>query len=725
VAARDLNSFLGRRQRSKRVRRRPSTWRSRRIITVVLIATALICARAVDVPARATSSAKWSLPFPQTISYHTLSVDRSVQCGRSDATFSQQVHAEGLDTYEIYLVDGTRGSCGRRKAEQMKHLSPAKMVLEYESPAAEDPRAWPGGTWAGYYLLMNRTTALASLDSLQTDIPVADPTLFSVGDTAVMWAPTPSDPYANSEWITVTAINGAVLTVTRDFFGTGALTFDSPPLIAAAVTGSGYPLPNVNLSSIAPVNPATGQRANQWLAANMIADFTPSTTSAPTLDGMELDAAASRVMGTNKNGAIKNADCDGDGLIDYCQTNVGTNQQVDAYAIGYDDFLHMLQQGLASYDTDPRRPPKMLLADGDLGLRSIEIQGAEFESYPSWDNYTYSSAALQQLGTWHDEAGTPGNRLSYAFTKDATPLYPAAGCVTPAQGGSCRNANFRFGMVSSLLFACASSYNDGASYTHAEPWDEEGTVDQSVTGLAPGYLGQPVRNATRLRRFTSDELTLNGSFEQDLTGVTFHTGVLGALAITQDTTTAAPYSGAASLRADVSALSLDPNVAESRVQIAIAPVTPGEYTVEFWAKANNTVAGPAAMNLAVAFPGVTGPPDAALLTPAWRHYVLQFAPTAPVDTAAALKFGVGAEIGQYWIDGVSVHAGTAGIIMREFTNGIVVLNDSFSDQANVPLPDGPYHHIAGVQDTSANDGTSVGSMLPVIPAKDGVILLRG
>ena len=62
---------------------------------------------------------------------------------------------------------------------------------------------------------------------------------------------------------------------------------------------------------------------------------------------------------------------------------------------------------------------------------------------------------------------------------------------------------------------------------------------------------------------------------------------------------------------------------------------------------------------------------------------------------------------------------------REFTNGIVVLNDSFSNQTNVPLPGGPYHHINGVQDRSVNDGTEVGSRLPAIGAKDGEILLRG
>jgi hypothetical protein len=61
---------------------------------------------------------------------------------------------------------------------------------------------------------------------------------------------------------------------------------------------------------------------------------------------------------------------------------------------------------------------------------------------------------------------------------------------------------------------------------------------------------------------------------------------------------------------------------------------------------------------------------------------------------------------------------------REFTNGIVVLNDSTSTQTNVPLTGGDYRHINGVQDTSVNDGTDVGAALPAIAAKDGEVLLR-
>jgi hypothetical protein len=668
------------------------------------------------------SSVSWNLAYPQTISYHTLSDDAAVRCGQSDSVFDSQVASEGLADYEIYMVVGQRGSCGRRKAEQMKQLHPQKMVLVYESPAADSPLQWPGGTWAGYYLLMNRTTALTPVDSTTTQITVADAAAFTVGDTAVMWSPSPSDPYANSEWLSVTAINASTLTVQRNFLGTGLLSYSTPPLIAAAATGSGYPLPDTNLSSVAPINPATGQRAYQWLAANMLSDFAASAPGAPTLDGMELDAAASRPVVQNDNGTLKNVDCDGDGIIDNCQMNVGSPQQVDAYGVGYDAFVQLLKQGLTVYDTDPTQPAKMLLADAQNGLRSIgALDGAEYESFPSWDDYTYSSPALETLGVWSSEAGGAGSHLSYSFTKDATPLYPQAGC-----GGTtdawCRNADYRYGMVAALVLGGASSYNNEASFGYAQDWDEEATIDRSTTGLAPGYLGVPQGPPVRITRYSSGQLVANGNFT-DLTGVTGTGLTPTSLTISRDTTTA--VTGGASLRIDNSGLSANPALCESKATLTITGSTsPGEYTVDFWAKAQNTSTGPGALNMGVSLAGIAGPPQRVLVTPTWTQYYLQINQTTPT-TKSTVKFCVGESVGHYWIDGVHVHRGTAGIVTREYTNGIVVLNDSFTTQTNIPLADGPYHHINGVQDRTVNDGTSVGSVLSSIAAKDGIILLRG
>ena len=724
-------------QISTRSIRRHSPWlrKHRRSISVAL-ATVVVgaSALALSVSGAAPATATWNLPYPRTMSYRILGEDRDIKCTVSDSVFEQQVAAAGLDQYEIDVVDGFRGGCLRMKAEQFKRLYPSKMVILYESPTADSPLQWPGGTWAGYYLLMNRTSAVDAVAAGQTTISVANPSAFKVGDTAVMWSPTPDDAYANSEWVSVKGILGSTLLVTRDFFGTGAQTYTSPPLIAAAATGPGYPDPDVNFSSVAPVNPANGERANQWMATNIVNDFAPMAPGSPTLDGVEFDAAAWSPSVHNTNGTLENLDCNGDGIVDYCNTNDGTSAQVNAYGVGYDTFVQAVKQQLTVYDTDASRPPKMVLADGDAGLRSLgSVDGAEFESFPSWDNYTYSSAALATLGVWQTADTAPGPHLSYAFTKDVTPVYPQAsdlnpaGCITPAQGGTCRNGEYRYGMAAAMMWGGANAYNNEASFGYAQRWDEEATIDQSTTGLVPGYLGQPLGPPIRDTRYDSPlNLATNPGFETDLTAVTPTSIVPGALTVSRDTTTAAPGMGTASLRINVTGQPANPSLTDSRVFDGVTgPITPGEYTVTFWAKGVNNAAGPQPVNLGIGLDGATGAPQVILLTNQWKHYHLQINATALALKNTSLKFSVGGQIGSYWLDGIKVHRGTGGLITRQFTNGIVVLNDSFSTQTNVPLPGGPYHHINGVQDRTVNDGTEVVSKLPVIAAKDGEILLRG
>jgi hypothetical protein len=683
--------------------------------------------------APATVPAAWNLAYPRTMSYWVLGWDRNIKCGQPDSVFRQEVVSEGLDKYAIDLVAGRRGECSRLKGEQFKRLYPDKLLIQYQSPAADDPRTWPGGSWAGYYLMMNRTSATGAVSGLQTSISVADPAVFSVGDTAVMWLPTPSDPYANSEWVSVKAIHGPTLTVTRNMFATGMQTYPTAPFIAAAATGPGYPNPDLNLSNVAPSNPANGLRANQWMAHNVISDFAPSTKGAPTLDAVEFDTASWTPPAQNTNGAVKNVDCDGDGAIDYCNRDVGTARQTNTYGLGVDAFMRTVKQGLTRYDTDPGRPPKMVFADGEMGLRSLDsVDGVELEDFPSWNDYAYSSPALDTLGVWQSQDTAAGPHLSYEFTKDPTPLYPQNGCVTTAQGGTCRNAEYRYGMASALLLGGADAYNNlsrggrnEGSFTYPQPWDEEATIDQSTTGLSPGYLGRPLGSAVRIARYTSGNLTTNPSFERDLASVTASTLVNGAVTVSRDTTSAAPGFGTAALRAEVTAQTPDPNRSDARVFSALTgALSPGEYTVDFWAKAVNNAAGPPALPLGVSLDGIAAAPDVILVTDNWTHYYLQLPVTAAVAKNADAKFSLGSQIGTYWLDGINVHRGTAGLLTREFTNGIVVLNDSFAAQAAVPLTGGTYHHINGVQDRSVNDGTSVGSVLPSVAAKDGVILLR-
>ena len=81
----------------------------------------------------------------------------------------------------------------------------------------------------------------------------------------------------------------------------------------------------------------------------------------------------------------------------------------------------------------------------------------------------------------------------------------------------------------------------------------------------------------------------------------------------------------------------------------------------------------------------------------WQHVILEFQPLVPIPVGS-LYFNLGAETGSYWISHLQVREGTAGIVTRQFTNGIAVLNDSALPQTAVALAGGtlpPHPRCAG------------------------------
>ena len=218
-----------------------------------------------------------------------------------------------------------------------------------------------------------------------------------------------------------------------------------------------------------------------------------------------------------------------------------------------------VKQGLTVYDTDSTRPPKMVLADGEMRaaiarhrrrrrVRELPVVG--------------QLHLLVARARHPRRVAEPGHRLRpapelrvhqghHARLSAAEPHNPS-GCVTPAHGGTCRNGEYRYGMASALL---VRRRRTRTTTRRASPirnrWDEEATINQSTTGLTPGYLGQPLGRRSARRATRPANLTINPSFETDLTAVTSASVVPARVTVTRDTTTAAPGVGSASLRADV------------------------------------------------------------------------------------------------------------------------------------------------------------------------------
>ena len=259
---------------------------------------------------------------------------------------------------------------------------------------------------------------------------------------------------------------------------------------------------------MAPVNPATGQNALQWLTSQLVTGFAPDPGQ-PALDGIEFDNTAWFAPSTSINGSVRNLDCDANGTIDYCDLNGGTPDQIDAYGLGYDQIVKGVRAGLQAYKI-AGQPPKVVI--GDSGFRAVAYgNGAEFESYPNQDNYNQSSAALADLQLWQSQAQFP--KISYAFTKDITPTYNevsrqnAKGCVPPPDG-TCRNGVYRYGLASALITGSFHAmYEEAGNFDHATPFDEDGTINTDITGPRAGIprpAGRPRPSArVATRRATS------------------------------------------------------------------------------------------------------------------------------------------------------------------------------------------------------------------------------
>ena len=740
-------------------------------------------------PPPAAPPANYNYDYPRIMSYRSLN-SSNLTCKMDDPTFQNTVTAANgyhFDKYTEVTVTGFRDTCDRGISEQFKRLYPDKLVINYENAEGYFPQtvtaAQPSDpTWPGYYYMMNRDVVTGTTSGTpgvipsptDTTVTVGNPSRFSVNDYALMYESKSGDPYGNAEYVQVTGISGNTLTITRNVefphnisgaplpvgvfpnAGSGA-TFTTLPFIAAlasvrsssAVGNFGF-----NLSDMAPINPANGERAKDWLAKYFVKDFAadsfcpggaqPTCTNNPTMDGMEFDVADWWPFAPNAT-STENLDCDGDGQADYCNKNIGTSSQISSFGPGYEDFIHQIKVGLQQYNNDPNYPGQLSkFVMGDAGIRDLsDINGAEFESFPPFDDYTDSSAPLADLQFFLDSSQSP--ELSYAFTKDDSPIYQGSrsnptSCIPGAPNFDttpyeCRNANYRYGLAASLITGGMHAYSDEGSFSDITPWDEDGIIDSSTTGLAPGYLGQPLAGQAGLpaRQFnytTGISLVNNPSFEAGLNGWSLTPSPLvapNAATLSNDTSpsTASP-AGSASAEVAVTGIVNNP---QNPATIKLRSVLTGtlkantEYAVAFWAKTDTRNQPDGVHQITVSLDGSGAHTQLVKVGTGWQQYYLNMT-TGSNPTASAISFQLGQEIGDYWFDDVNVYEGSAGIITRQFSNGIAVLNDSANTQTNITLPGGPYKKINGVQDHAINDGSTVNSTLPSIGAKDGIVLLR-
>ena len=579
----------------------------------------------------------------------------------------------------------------------------------YTGPASQDCTMF-----AGHWLYKAGTTLQAAVNATSGTIYVNDKDRLVAGQFVVIYD-APAGSFKNAEHAKVSSVDKSSwpykVTLTKRGFKSKAASHPKGAIVAQHVTGLIANPENwsYNMSLEAPMDANGNTMAEymvDWLVNNYDRDANGRKINGVRVDGFYFDADAYYV----NESADTDVDNDlvGDGGI--------APNGVNLSGEGLEDFYSRLRM----------RFPGKNIVGGSRRTRGFDtLNGTQMEGWAVAGNYhspnpEYEDGdgfdALLQRYTVHMRHHQTDLLYTENLSKTATKLYPRD------NKGLTSNAAFRFAFASTLLDD--GYYGEQNSTEHQDPWYDEYAVD-TVPGSATygraiasnptnesairshkGWLGRPLDHRVRLYDSTkfapSKTLISNGDFESGSAGWDS-----ANVNISRDAGNS--MEGAASLRVSKHK-SYDDNISSTFVRSPGFPVKSGRrYTLAFSVKSSQM------RDLRVQMPGR----GATFLAPEqWTRVVIPF--TANTTGTAKLKFYLGKENTQVWLDEVYLFEGDTNIFFREFENGAVVVNATRSQQT-VDLGD-TYLRIKGTGQDPINNGANVTSV--TLPAYDAAILVR-
>ena len=564
---------------------------------------------------------------------------------------------------------------------------------------------------SAWFLTQVGTTLTQDVDAVTTTFHLAAITvtdgitvypLFVVSDTALI----------EGESVFVQAVDEKARTIqVRRGFVRPASAHTAGTRIAAHITF----WPNtwlLNLSLMCPtavISPSLG--AERWLDYN--ARIASGLLRNDGWDGLLIDRSDADESWLIGNSTARTIDPDQSNtlLTDYSAFDASWNAGLRLYeqkirnAAG-DDKLIFVNWGMANYDL---------------------LNGNNFEGVPNddwdWRGLVFGPFHSGSYFDWMQHARQPNLTMIETYEDDGGP--PPTG--NGEYQNPCKKPGFvpnyhkmRFGLTTALLNNGFFSYeiNTNGHGSLCLMWFDE----YDNAGKGRGYLGMPIGEAYRVV-----EIPLG---ENQVTGGNFETqGDLDAWELWADET--AGYQASVALdptaahTGQASALISITQAAGTGWQVSfsfepVQAVSGTDYTISFWAKAD------APRPLDVWVQQNEAPWETYLyledippLTTDWQYYELS-GKASGANRKAALFFGVGQSVGEVWIDDVRYQEGSREVWRRDYENGIVLVNASFTPK-RVPLGD-VFQKLHGAQDPSTNDGSLVSQV--VIPGRDGIILLR-
>jgi autotransporter-associated beta strand protein len=561
---------------------------------------------------------------------------------------------------------------------------------------------------------------------IATDQPSIDALTNSIESYLLMYALTNGRPdWSRAEHVRMTAVNpnAGSITVRRSQLGSSALSFTNGLAVLARhvmfwsdPNGGQWQL---NFSFQCPRGGPFNMTAAEWYALRKTQIIYLSGA-----DGMEFDVAQWSHVPEDM------LDCDNDLVADYGYIN-----GINSFGLGGQVFLKRFRELLG--------PNKIIQMDGNaaMGQRGWQyVNGVQLESFPMANAFDRYSQAFLHLRLWVSNVLT-APAFSYPFTKTPTTLY---GHVYDTDGSNV-DWRFRVGFAAALLTGMPHPFNSitDINFDPENPgtndvnldvvrglfqWDEYvgGTNDQNNWK----WLGGPQSAALQITNNMGSSNLLAGTVWEwktetnFLSSCTISNGEYAAT-ISQIPSNTPPRFGGLYYGSQAPlTLWFGTRLQATSGMPAFQPDQ--EYTLEFEARGNDSWTNAAQVfdkvPRALVIHGIANHvvvPVSAFVDSNWRSYRMSI--IADSSAPPPLMFGVSEQVGNVSLRNIRLYEGGAERWVREFTNGIVLLNMTKSLWSyTTPTV---YRHFNGTQHPEINNGQRLPPTF-VVPSWDALFLVK-